>query len=269
MKTASKNIGSQLPMIGSLRRGLFQSLEVFAIAAIFAVSNVARADDFFAKAESAYKAGKFGEASAEYRKILDDGKFSPEVFFNLGNAEFKQGNLGEAVLNYRRAWMLSPRDPDIRANFNFAIGKAGATGPELSLPAVVLTRLTMSEWAVVAILSYWLAAACAIAFVMWRRWRGLLRAAAALVCVGVLALAGIAQWRSFRVEPEIVVKTNSQALFAPIAEGTPHFALPEGSVVRELEREGEWVSVQSGANSGWIPLKACENVYPWKNRGHT
>jgi tetratricopeptide (TPR) repeat protein len=254
------------PIIGKFVRRHFQSLEFFAIALVLTFGGPARADDSFAKAESAYKANRFGEAAALYKKILDGGQFAPELFFNLGNSFFKQGEIGQAVLSYRRAWTLAPRDPDIRANLRFALQKADATGPDLSIPARALTRLTMAEWSVLAVASYWIAAALVIAFLVFRRARILLRVAAALAMVGILGVAGLLQWRALRSEPEVVLKERAQALFAPIAEGTPHFALPEGSIVRELEREGDWMRIASGSEVGWIPLKACERVYPWNSR---
>src|SRR6266699_3597580 len=85
--------------------------------------SVARAEDAstaFDQANSLYEEGKFTEAAAAYEKMLQQGRASPALYFNLGNAFFKAGQVGRAVLNYRLAERLAPRDPDIRANLKFA-----------------------------------------------------------------------------------------------------------------------------------------------------
>ena len=67
-----------------------------------------------------YEAKSYDSAIAVYESVLNDGYQSAELFFNLGNAHFRNGDLGLAVLNYLRAQRLSPDDPDIAANLDFA-----------------------------------------------------------------------------------------------------------------------------------------------------
>lgn len=250
-----------VPATGILRRVFFQCLELFVIAILLAPA--LRADEF-AAGKAAYDAGKFAEAETRYRAERAAGKLSPELFFNLGNAEFKQGEPGEAVLNYRRAWMLAPRDPDIRANLHFALERANAAGSGLSLPARAFTRASETEWGLIAIASYWLAAALVIAWLLGLRRISVLRAAAALALLGVVALAGVLQWRSLHRTPELVVLEKTQALFGPIVDATRKFELPEGSIVREVTREGDWVNIESGGETGWLQSKHAARVYPWK-----
>src|SRR3989442_2159968 len=86
-------------------------------------SALAHADDVssgFDQANKLYEQGKFAEAAASYERILQGGQASAALYFNLGNALFKSGQTGLAILNYRRAEQLAPRDPDIRANLQFA-----------------------------------------------------------------------------------------------------------------------------------------------------
>lgn len=219
----------------------------------------------FAAAEEAYKAGAFDRAAALYSKAIEDGWAAPELFYNLGNALFKQDRIGEAVVNYRRAWRLTPRDPDIKANFRFALQRTEAVGPDLSLPAQALTSLTAGEWAAVAMAAYWGAAGLALLHLLRRRGPAPLRGAIACAALGLVALSGLGQWWMLQAEPEVVMRERQQALFGPIAGEKPHFALPEGSVVRELDRNGEWVRVRSGGETGWIPARSCQRVYPWKS----
>lgn len=231
---------------------------------------VARADDadirrMFAQAGQAYDAGQFAESARGYEEIRALGYAAPELFFNLGNAYFKQGDYGPAVLNYRRAQRDLPRDPELNANLRFALQTAGALAPPPSRLTHVLTRLSLREWCALGFIAYWVAALL-IALHIWRRDRPrmLLRGAAASAVIGLAALAGIAQWSGDRWRPErIVLKNGTQALFAPLENSTAHFALPPGSIVREIESSGPWVKVASGPDTGWIPESSAESVSAW------
>jgi Flp pilus assembly protein TadD len=82
----------------------------------------------FEAANRQYEKGDFAGAAKAYAALLDQGQHSSAVLFNLGNAHFKAGQLGAAIAAYRRAEALAPRDPDIRANLQFAREKvAGDT----------------------------------------------------------------------------------------------------------------------------------------------
>ena len=54
--------------------------------------------------------------------LIQAGSISTPIYFNLGNAWFKAGEAGRAILAFRQAEKLSPRDPDVRANLQFAPG---------------------------------------------------------------------------------------------------------------------------------------------------
>ena len=84
----------------------------------------------FESANNLYYAGKFQEAATAYENLLQAGEHSAAVSFNLGNALLKAGLVGRAVANYHEAERLAPRDPDVRANLQFARNQV--QGPSLS-----------------------------------------------------------------------------------------------------------------------------------------
>ena len=80
------------------------------------------------------------------------------MLFNWGNALFKSGQLGRAIAVYRRAEALSPRDPDLRANLQFARNSVtGGAGARPDRWRHWLNRWTLNEWtasaAIAALLS--------------------------------------------------------------------------------------------------------------------
>lgn len=213
----------------------------------------------FAHAKEAYDAGRFEESGRLYGALLAAGIETPEVAFNLGNAWFRQGDAGRAVLAWRCAWRLAPRDPDIARNLEMARQTTGA--PPVSPPwyARPLERLSRREWALALGAAYWLTAVLVAVRLLLRRRSELLRraTAAGLIAVAVCA-AGWWHWRTYDLQPELVVTGSGQnALFAPLDSATVHFALPPGSVVRELAREGAWIKVGLGNRAGWMHASAA------------
>lgn len=221
-------------------------------------------DDRFVAGRIAYDAGKFSEALQHYEGIRAQGIVSSQLYYNMGNALVRLGRMGEAALAYRRALYLRPRDPDAAANLRFTMNLSGALVPSYRMPTILLGRLNAGEWAAVAIAAYWL---CAIALCIHRlhprRPRMLFHATVLSATVLVVAALGVLRWRSFEREPEMVVlKGDVQSLFAPLERATPHFKVPEGSIVRRVGQSGAWTKIAAGADEGWIPSDAGESVLP-------
>lgn len=66
------------------------------------------ADDYFFKANELYDQGKFKESVKLYRAAIDDGKYEPFAWFNLGNALVQLGRKEVALVAYRRTVELLP-----------------------------------------------------------------------------------------------------------------------------------------------------------------
>jgi tetratricopeptide (TPR) repeat protein len=218
----------------------------------------------FKAANALYDAGKFTEASAAYEKIEPK---TAAVYFNLGNALFREEKFGLAILNYERARRLEPRDPDTLANLRFAEQRL-AVG-ELNTPSSAYRRLaqsvvssrTSSEWSRYELVALWLTA-LAIAGAIWLpRWRtGFM-----VVAVGAglaTAATGTALAIQDRAAPAaIVIAGKTDARFAPTADATVHFQLPEGAKVFIREDRGPWTYVErADGQQGWVKADAIERV---------
>jgi hypothetical protein len=230
---------------------------------------VARAEDpaqAFKEAAQAYDAGHFEVAATNYTRLIEAGWVSPALFFNAGNAAFRNNDLGAAVLHYRRAWSLAPRDSEIAANLRFALERAGVAGSLLTPWEYACSRLDLPEWTLLAVVSYWLAAAAWAWWLLRGRPVGGKRLAASFSALALLGLMGAGFWLDWRARPEwVVVAPGQQALFAPLDGGTPHFGLPAGSVVRLREESGDWLRIRVGKDEGWVRRSACIRVLPWQD----
>ncbi|MDD2237488.1 MAG: tetratricopeptide repeat protein [Kiritimatiellae bacterium] len=219
-------------------------------------------EEQFATARKAYDDGDITRAAALYENLLKQGFLHPEVYFNLGNACFRRGETGKAILNFKRALLLTPRDHDIKANLRFALENAGALAPKSNLLDTFSQQATLNEWLALALLCWWLLVA---AYIL-----RLLRPANAPLAHRLMLLFGVALLLTLSAtlhqvrlqsEPEAVVTANGQsALSAPLSGSTPLFKLPEGSVVRLIDRSGEWMQIAAGPQTGWIQQDACAVV---------
>ena len=75
---------------------------------------------FFDEGNRLYQAGDFEGALDRYRRILDEGLESGDLYYNIGNAHFRRGELAPAILFYERARRLMPGDDDLLANLALA-----------------------------------------------------------------------------------------------------------------------------------------------------
>lgn len=218
----------------------------------------------FLRAGQAYDAGRLDEAVALYEELVQRGYCPVELFFNLGNAYFRLGRMGLAALNYRRAWVLAPRDPDVAANLRFTLDTAGALSPSPPMAMRLLQRASLSEWAGVLVAAYWIGAASLALWLLAVPNRALwIRIF--LFALGVMAMAGTGTgvWLSYWRHPEVViVQSGQRALFAPLENATPHFEVPEGSILRLAQRTPGWLEVDAGGRKGWVREDVCQPVQP-------
>lgn len=249
--------------------GLILGAALFVRAETLSLVPETRLLQMFVDAGRAYDEGELDTATSLYEDLINQGYEDKELFYNLGNTLFRRGLVGPAVLAYRRAWYQSPRDPDVRANLRFALQSTGAADPSPSRLTRLWAALNRTEWATVATTAYWLLFASAGVLLLrpgLRPWSAHLLAP--LLIVLVIALSGIGYWWTLHHRPEVVVLADQQeVLFAPLEGSTAHFALPQGSIVRRVDRSGPWIKISLGKQTGWIKDSACQAVWPSRPEG--
>jgi len=216
----------------------------------------------FVEASRAYDENRLPEAIAGWEKLLDEGQVLPEVLFNLGNATYRNGNLGEAILAYRHAQTLAPRDPDIRANLGFAAQTAGVPLPARNPVMARLLDISQTEWMGFASACFWALFVLLAVWIAVPRFGFIVRPlAGAFALLLLIALAGLWAQHDLRATPECVVMSGEQkVLSSPLESATPILAIPEGAIVRQLDRHGSWVEIQFESTRGWLPSTAITPV---------
>ena len=85
---------------------------------LFAEANELRDSDPSTAADSYRRSALYFERIAE-----EGGIRNGKLFYNIGNVYFRLGDLGRAILNYRRALALTPNDPNLNRNIEYARSK--------------------------------------------------------------------------------------------------------------------------------------------------
>ncbi len=210
----------------------------------------------FEDANKLYYEGKFSEAAAAYEKLTHSETASPAVYFNLGNAWFKSGQIGRAIWAYKQAERYTPRDPDLRANLQFARNQT--QGPTLKFNGWQrsLERLTLNEWTLLACGSIWILLLLLSAWqlrVTWGRGgRGLLfpTVLVSLVLCGCLAAA---LYQDLSNQSAVVISPQTIVRNGPLEESKNAFTLHDGSEVRVLDRKENWLLVTTDPQrTGWL-----------------
>lgn len=231
--------------------------------AALAIAPLAKAEDFssaFNEANRLYEQGKFSEAVARYEKVIESGSASAPVYFNLGNAFLKSGQTGRAIAAYRSVEKISPRDPDVRSNLQFARNQAGGG---VSVPTRRwenwIGRLTLNEWTIltsVALIVLFLL----LAVRQWRSsWRNSFRGL--LLCLGIvcgfLLVCLMAAIRSeFFVRSAVVIVSEAVVRPGPFEESPSAFTLRDGAEVTVLGQTDNWLEIADASQrTGWLPGK--------------
>jgi tetratricopeptide (TPR) repeat protein len=224
---------------------------------LFLLTVTGRAADVstgFDSANKLYEEGKFPDAASAYEQVIQSGKVSPALYFNLGNAWFKAGRLGRAIAAYREAEKIAPRDPDVRANLQFVRGRVQNPVPSPSRWQQSLATLTLNEWAlfVAALLWAWIALLVLVQFrpALKQSLRTLIWCGA----VVTLAFGGClgAAWSSGSNKTAIVI-SDAVLHNGPLDEAPIGATVHDGAELSVLDTKNDWLQVRvDNQHVGWL-----------------
>lgn len=226
-----------------------------------------------AQADSLYIQGDYLAAVSVYEAIISNVGVSASLYMNLGNAYYQLDEIAKAILCYERAYLLDPSDDDIRFNLELARTKTvdKVSAQNRFFLAVFMEKLTgmlnISQWTVLVILFFVLAAVMGSVFVLSRKLALKKTSFYTGVCLLILSvlcmLAASGQKRRMEnrntaiiIEPSVTVKST------PSKSGTDLFIIHEGHKVFIQDASmKEWVQIGiEDGNSGWIQFKSIEVI---------
>jgi tetratricopeptide (TPR) repeat protein len=225
-----------------------------------------------ADADLVYKQGNYQQAITDYRDLLKRGE-AAELYYNLGNAYYRSDSLTQAILAYERAALLSPGDPDIRFNLQFARSKTiDKITPQSQMFFVswywsLVNFTSVDRWAKVGIAAIIVALLLMLAYLfapqLTVRKVGFFGSALFLL---VFLLSGLFAWQQKQLLEQrggaIVTAPSVSVKHTPAKGGADDFVLHEGTRVDITDRGVKgWYEVRvADGREGWIPTDRVELI---------
>ncbi|MEX2580454.1 MAG: hypothetical protein WD342_15455 [Verrucomicrobiales bacterium] len=249
----------------------FFSRFLFLAFALSAASSLQAQDDesVFASANRDFEAGDFEAAALKYLSLVEKGRVSPELYYNLGTARYREGKPGEAMLWLRRASVVDPGMPEASQNMEFLRERLAFLEFADSRLDAALRALppTFGKW--LWTVALWVALiALAAAFCLRRLHPNRSGLVTFAVVAGMIAVVGtrISSYRRDHLALEnfaTVTESDTSALTAPAPAAKSVIDLPPGSEVRILQETGNWRYADiPGDVRGWVRAEKLEPVWP-------
>lgn len=233
---------------------------------------LANPDSLFKKANEFYAKGDYQSAAELYRNILSAGYSNKSLLFNLGNCYYRMGLYHKSILYYERAKILDPFDDDI--NFNLQMANLHVVDRIQEIPKFFLKQwfedarnsLASHQWAIVAILSIWLAsisfATFLLVFSSKARTASFLAGIVFLIAFVVSTSFGYSRYKFETSHNQaIVFSINSYIKSSPEETSTDLFILHQGTKVEILDEIGNWYKIRlANGNIGWIKKSDVEKI---------
>lgn len=226
----------------------------------------------FDEATDFYAEGKYEQAIQNYEQILETGKTSVEVYYNLGNAYYKMDKVGPSIYYYNKALQIDPSNADVQNNLLFAqektidvIQEAPQTGWDNFINKLIST-FDFNTWAVWAIIF-------AIALMVFGSWYyfatgtglkrilfmlgGLSIIACGLSLVFAFQQQNIQQSKRFAV----VFDREAKVYAEPNHNSAEAFTLHEGTKVKVLDNFRGYNQIKLADDSrGWISGESIKEL---------
>ena len=209
----------------------------------------------FDAANKLYEQGKFADAAGAYEKIVDGGLASPALYFNLGNALFKSGQIGRAITAYRQAEQLAPRDPDVRANLQFARNQVQGPTWRPTRWQRAFGSLSLNEWSGLAAAGVWLTFVMLAMMQLRPALKPALRSltAAAGGATLVIGLGLCLAVKFGGADAAVVIARDVVVHNGPLDASPSAFTANDGAELRVLDHKDEWLQVTDGnGRIGWL-----------------
>lgn len=220
----------------------------------------------------AYKAKDYATVISTCEAIIQDGKQSADLYYNLGNAYFKSNELPKAILYYEKALLLSPNDKDIQYNLAFANSQQPDNIEHLSLGFLprlyqkTYQLLQVDTWAMLGIIFFILLglSLCVFLFSQIRTRKKI--ALTTLLCSLILGITSVCCANSrynelTKHEYAIVVEPTTTIKTEPMVTATDLATIHGGIKVKIIEDAFGWLKVELGnKKEGWIMKEFVEKI---------
>lgn len=256
-----------------LRPALITLLAFLPLGAGIAAENQPWEEVFF-RANQAYKEGHFQKAIDGYSQLIQSGRETGHLFYNLGNAYFRLNQLGRTIANYERARLLIPRDPDLNFNLRYARDRTRDAIPAsrglISTTFFWLDSLNLDElfWGF-AILNLLFWAILVARLFLRAEWTYYLSLVVLILWLMAGTSFGVKWYQLGTDDRAVILEHEVNVLAGPDIQDTVLFKLHEGTIVRQERSEDGWSLVWlPDKKRGWVKKGAVEQIHSTESGDH-
>ena len=236
------------------------------------VTQIIWAQSPFEQGNQYYQKENYQAAITSFESIINTGKESAEVYFNLANAHYKLHQVAHAIYNYEKALLLSPNDEEIKTNLDFA--RKMTIDDIKVIPKVGFQKL-LSDFTSQYFYDTWAWIAVAFAFLFLAFFAGYYFSQKTvlkrifffgmfvwLLGIGLAAASGFYERSRMEHEKPAIIFAESTALKnEPKVNGPDATVLHEGTKVYILESIANWKKVElTDETTGWIEDSAIKEI---------
>ena len=236
------------------------------------ISQVFWAQTAFDQGNKHYEKENYEAAIASFESVVNSGKQSAELYFNLANSYYKLHKVAPAIYNYEKALLLSPNDTEVKTNLEFArkmaiddikvIPKVGFN----KLLADFTSKYHYDTWAWIAVSFAFLFLLFFIGYYFSQRtvFKRVYFIGIFFWLLGIVLSSVSGFYEKNRIEnekPAIVFAETSPLKSEPKASGQDATVLHEGTKVYILESIANWKKVElTDETRGWIDENAIKEI---------
>ena len=226
---------------------------------------VAQSEIRFDSATVAYNKGNYEKAIAHYQGILEEGKHSSALYYNLGNCYYKLNQIAPSIYYYEKALLLSPHDAEIKNNLVYAQNMTlDAITP---LPQTTLSRLykqltgflSFDGWAYLGVVFVVIFVLAYILFYYFQystyKRIAFISSLIAIALAVISVLIAFVEFQDFKADDPAIIFAQEIAVTAePNDRSEVAFVLHEGTKVNVLETFDDYKKIElSDGQVGWLP----------------
>ncbi len=230
--------------------------------------NAATVAEQFEQANKLYEMGRYDESASVYEGIINSGHQSVAIYFNWGNSLFKSGKIGKAIYAYLQAERIAPRDPDVKANLEFA-RKTVSGGVVVTKKKWIdyLNKFTLNEWTICTALMLW----CFFIMLAVCQWKtGFKNKLQFPIRISLILLIffgfglSLSAYNRVKTRTAVVIVQEGNAHQGPFDESPNKFPLNDGLEFNVLDTKGEWFQVVDASNRiGWVKTNQVIILPSW------
>jgi tetratricopeptide (TPR) repeat protein len=236
------------------------------------VSQTFWAQTAFEQGNQYYQKENYKAAISSFKSIVNSGKESSEVYFNLGNSYYKLHQVAPAIYNYEKALLLSPNDSEIKTNLDFA--RKMTIDDIKVIPKVGFHKLISDftsgyyydtwAWIAVAFAFLFLAFFAGYYFSQKTTFKRVFFFGMFIWLIGICLAAASGFYEKNRMDnekPAIVFAETTPLKSEPKAGSPDTTILHEGTKVFILESIANWKKVElTDESTGWIEDSAIKEI---------